>query len=602
MKNIFNKIALAAAVAGMGLTSVSCSSDLDLTPSDWYTADNFWTEKSQYEGNIIALQNMFRGFTTNILFNAGEVRAGTLYLGTLADGSGSASEDIIRNQLTPYSAQFNNLGGYWGFIANLNELIYRIENQSEGILDENTATGLKAVAYGWRAFCYFQMYRMYGGVPIRLEPDVVLGNYDAASLYKARATAEETLAQIKSDIQQSLNFFANSTYRPQSSTTAYVWNEGATQLLAGQVYLWSGKVSTGDHNANPSDVATAKTYFNNVLTKYGYALQDNFFNAWLTPLNKEEIFGVCYYSLADATFYGTQTNFNWSYTTGGARGALWSNWGPNGYNKVTTGEVSRFGMWATVGADGTVTQTPTEYDNKLRLGVQRYQYKNALYYQFNENDTRRDAFFPVWNLTTAERETNVRYIADFDETAHSLAGTFVLKFRYSAVDGYDYWQCRVDMPIYRLPDAILGMAECCNYEGDNNGVATYMNMLRKRAYGSKWDEALYGYTPGTFKENEVAILHESDKEFFLEGRRWFDLRRLTTVKGGSQTDHLIFQPEGCVGYGLDVLNNPWMTENSGEICATTEPVLPKEWEYRLLWPLNSDLLGADPLLEQNPGY
>lgn len=594
MKNIISKLTLAAVVAGTGLMATSCSNELDLMPNGWYTPETFWQEKSQYEQFITALQNQFRGFTTQILFDAGELRAGSLYLGTLADGSGAASENYIQNQYTETQCQFSTFGGYYGFIANLNELIYRIEHQ-EGILDQNTADGLRAIAYGWRAYCYFQMYRMYGGLPLRLEPDVVLGNYNPTELYMPRASAEATLAQIKADIKTSLDLFNASTYN--SSTGDYCWNKGATELLAGQVYLWSGKVATDDHKANPADVATAKTYFSNVINNYGYALQGDFYDVWLKPHNKESIFAVCYSSLADGVYYGSQTNFNWSRVTGAAGGALWSTWDDDGYGKLRDGRAYRFGRWVENG----VQRTSKVWDH-FSLGVHRYQYKNAFYFQFNENDHRGDAFYPVYNLTDRQRAMNVVELTDFDPKQYDMAGTFVIKFRYSPVEGAQYYQPKVDMPLMRLPDAILGMAECCNYAGDDNGVKTYIDMLRKRAYAENWDETLYGYTPGDFKANEVAILQESNKEFYLEGRRWFDLRRLTTVKDGSQLDHLVFQPEGCIGYGLPVASSPWMKENDGTPCATATPVLQSSWEYRLLWPIDAGLMGSDPEIKQNPGY
>lgn len=577
----------------------SCSDELDLYPNSYYTPETFWQDASQFEGFITAIQNQFRGFTSQILFDQGEIRAGGLYLGTLADGSGSANEVYVQNQYDATNAQFSTFGGYYGFIANLNELIYRIDNQ-EDILDENTATGLKAIAYGWRAYCYFQMYRMYGGLPLRLEPDVILGNYNPEELYMARSTAEETLAQIKSDIATSLTYFNSSTYSIDKGN--YCWTKAATELLAGQVYLWSGKVATGDHAATPADVTTAKTYFSNVLNNYGYSLQKDFYNIWLVPQNKESIFATCYSSMADLTFYGTQTNFNWSRVTGAAGGSVWSTMAADGYGRLADGQANRFGYVGTVSADGKYSQTNSANWNHFSLGVQRYQYKNALYFQFDQEDQRIDAFYPVYSVTDQQQAMGITHLDDFDPTQYTMKGSFIIKFRYSEVEGYQYWQCCVDMPLLRLPDAILGLAECCNYAGDNDGVKTYINMLRERAYGDNWDEATYGYTPGSFKDNEVAILHESDKEFVLEGRRWFDLRRLTTVKGGTQLDHLVFQPEGCIGYGLPVASSPWMVENDGTPCATSTAVLQSSWEYRLLWPLNTALLGADPLLEQNPGY
>lgn len=604
MKNIFSKFIIASAVVGAGMISSSCNSELDQYPNNYYVPETFWQNAEQFTQFITAQQNMFRAnYPTNILYNAGDVRAGGFFLGNLPDGSGTNNETYIQNQYTAANCQFSNFGGYFGFIANLNELLYRIDNQ-DGLLDDNTANGLRAIAYGWRAFCFFQMYRMYGGVPLRLEPDVVVfGITDPVELYMPRATAEQTLAQIKSDIDASLNCFNNSTFTITGATGGnYVWTKAATELLAGQVYLWSGKVSTGDHNANPSDVATAKGYFQNVLNNYGFQLDKDYFNIWQTPQNKENIFAVCYSSLEDGTFYTMQTNFNWSRVTGTAGNTFWSTWDDDGYEQLTDGTANRFGRWATKDADGKVTQRNSKVWDHFSLGVQRTMYKNAFFFQFNENDQRGKAFYPVYKVTDLQQATNVLLLDDFDPHDYTLAGTFIIKFRYKALEGYQYWQPCVDMPIYRLPDAILGLAECANYEDDNNGVKTYINMLRERAYGDNWDESSYGYTPGDFKTNEVAILQESDKEFFLEGRRWFDLRRLTAVKGGAQTDHLVFQPEGCIGWGLPTATSPWMVEADGAPVTTAEPILPTSWEYRLLWPINAALMSSDPEIEQNPGY
>ena len=595
MKNIFYKITLATLVAGAVLAATSCSDELDLTPSDYYTPQNFWKDKSQFEGFITAQANMFRAnYTQQVLFEAGDIRSGVLWSGTLPDGSGGANSTYIMNSYSDAHTQFTNFGGWFGYIANINEFIYRIDNQ-EGILTTDEANGLLAMSYGQRAYCYFQMYRMYGGVPLRTEPDVILGEYTPSKLYKPRATAEETLTQIKSDIDKSLTLFNSSSY--QFSSKNYYWSKAATELLAGQVYLWSGKVSTGDHQANDGDVATAKTYFSNVINNYNYRLEDDYFNIWLTPQSNEAIFSVCYSSNSDGNYYNGLTNFNWAYLTGRAIGSYWSDLGPQGYDKITDGSAQRFCQYTT---NPNIAGGRNELGESLSLGVQRYMCKNALFFQFNEKDQRSDAFYPVYDVK--DNEQNIYKLDNCDPSQYKLAGTFVIKFRYSHVDGQQYWQGVVDMPIYRLPDAILGLAECYNYEGNNNGVKSCINQLRERAYGSDWNEATYGYTPGSFRQNESEIMREYDREFYLEGRRWWNLRRLTTVKGGSQTDHFVFQPEGCVGFGLPVGSSPWMIENDGTVCETIETVLPTSMEYRLLWPIDNELLGSDPEIKQNPGY
>lgn len=50
-------------------------------------------------------------------------------------------------------------------------------------------------------------------------------------------------------------------------------------------------------------------------------------------------------------------------------------------------------------------------------------------------------------------------------------------------------------------------------ESDHSGIEKYINLVRKRAYASNWDENKHGYKSGDFTQNELAILHEKDKEF-----------------------------------------------------------------------------------------
>ncbi len=66
-----------------------------------------------------------------------------------------------------------------------------------------------------------------------------------------------------------------------------------------------------------------------------------------------------------------------------------------------------------------------------------------------------------------------------------------------------------DIPVYRYADALLMMAEIEN--GLNNPCASYINEVRKRAYGDTFEENKY--TEGSYAENELAILQERDKEF-----------------------------------------------------------------------------------------
>ncbi len=64
------------------------------------------------------------------------------------------------------------------------------------------------MVYGIRAFYYFDLYRIYGGVPLRLGVEVIDGELDPTKLYMPRAKASEVMTQIKSDLQKSLDYLA----------------------------------------------------------------------------------------------------------------------------------------------------------------------------------------------------------------------------------------------------------------------------------------------------------------------------------------------------------------------------------------------------------
>lgn len=608
MKKIFNKIALCAAVVSMGLGASSCSDELDQYPIDYPGNGSFWNTESDYTGNVYALAAQFRSnYPANILFWAGELRAGTLTI-DLINGSGALNVDYVQNLYDASHTQFNTFGGYYGFIANLNELIERCNNVSESTLPENKKNGLLAMAHGWRAFSYFQMYRMYGGVPLRKVPDVINGVTNPDDLYMVRGTAQATLDFIKDDIKKSLEYFDASNGWTFSSHKAYYWTKAASEMLAGEVYLWSGKVSTDDHTATPADVQTAKGYFENVVNNYGYKMLDNYFDVWTKPLNSETIFSVCYSNEADVDNDGNHYQFSsyqaqmlWS-KSAGAGTTAWSVQDETGLGIRTDGGASRFQYFTTSTADKNNPAHQYTCWTDMTPSPNRYMYKNAMYFQFNDKDSRRDMFFPQWNVKAGEE--SLTYIANFDPKQYVLQGTFILKFRPSV--GVVAWSTNYvwnnDAAIYRLPLAYMYLAEIANYNNDNAKVEEYINIVRKRAYGANWDEATYGYKAGSFRENENAILREKDKEFIMEGQRWWDIRRLTAVKGGSDTDHFVFQPESCPGFGLDVVNNTWFVEKDGAPVATMEPVLSTAEAHKVLWPVDQTLLGSDPKVTQNPGY
>lgn len=62
---------------------------------------------------------------------------------------------------------------------------------------------------------------------------------------------------------------------------------------------------------------------------------------------------------------------------------------------------------------------------------------------------------------------------------------------------------------------------------------------------------MYGYRNSDHITNELAILHEEDRELIREGQCWWDIRHVALTKGG---EHLVFCKEGSVGTGTPALD------------------------------------------------
>ncbi|OFX53013.1 MAG: hypothetical protein A2066_04590 [Bacteroidetes bacterium GWB2_41_8] len=128
-----------------------------------------------------------------------------------------------------------------------------------------------------------------------------------------------------------------------------------------------------------------------------------------------------------------------------------------------------------------------------------------------------------------------------------------------------------DYPVFRLADVYLMYAEAVLRGGTSGNAATslgYVNALRQRAYGNADGNITAGQLTLDF------ILDERARELYWEGHRRTDLVRFGKFTGGAYLW-------------------PW----KGKVAAGTSTE-----SFRDLFPIPSNDLGANPTLQQNPGY
>ena len=125
-------------------------------------------------------------------------------------------------------------------------------------------------------------------MPLTTEPVSTIDKL--ADLYKERATPEAVLAQIKSDIDKSLELFAgNNTF----TAKRVYWNRAATLTLQGDVLIWSGTLMGGGN----ADLTKAKTALEEVKALSTLGLNANYadtFDPTKETNNKEIIFAISF--------------------------------------------------------------------------------------------------------------------------------------------------------------------------------------------------------------------------------------------------------------------------------------------------------------------
>lgn len=327
-----------------------------------------------------------------------------------------------------------------------------------------------------------------------------------------RATPEATMEFIKADINKSENYFGNNT-----SFDAYDWSRYATLMLKAEIYMWAAKVSiTGFTATGATDLQTAKTALSGIIGHF--ELMDNFASIFScdNKKNTEIIFAMPFIE-GEASNDGGRFLYQ---------------------DAVFLGQA--------YGRNGKVIEKDT-LNLKGTGGVFRDEYTEDFWKTFKEGDSRRDATF-------------MEYYMKNDNGTLSEFGC-VMKKRIGTINSNDNRIYISDIPVYRYADALLMMAEIEN--GLNNPCASYINEVRKRAYGDTFEENKY--TEGSYAENELAILQERDKEFVSEGKRWFDVLRMHDASGRS----LVFSANA---------NYPG-----------TNPILGTEEAYKMLWRLISVL-------------
>jgi len=459
------KKALGLSLLTLGLLGGCSKSYLELQPRNVLSTDQFYQTQSD------AIQ------ATNSAY--AQVRGAGLYgqslwaMDIMADnsflGGGGAADGIEFQQLDNYTIPSSNpvvtnlfQRSYLG-VGACNLVLARVPGiQNIDATIQNRCLGEAAFL---RAFYYFHLVRAFGDVPLIVAPAP-----DAASVTSLTRTAAATVyTQIEKDLLDAITKLPTS-YSGEDIGRATKWS--ATALLA-KVYLTEGKMAEAATQASTVISSSGKSLW----TNYG----DNFNLA--TENGQESLFEVQY-----------KSGLN-QYTLDGPGSAINEFWGAR-----------FFGNPYVVSGGGYGFNIP-----ELEF-VQGYE----------AGDLRKAVtiFVPGDKYTDGPRDAQGNVQVQPAKLEGDPNGFNVRK--YYAGTSSTIWDSPMNVPVLRLAEMYLILAEANLATGKTGEGLTALNVVRKRAG-----------LPNATTLTQAVVLKERRYELAFEMDRWYDLKRTKTLTNNS---------------------------------------------------------------------
>ena len=486
-------------------------------------------------------------------WNRNEEISGEAFSGSTG---GNALNFFLTGKLTSTSAYPDSMWR-WDRLRSLNNFFANIEG-AKAVLSSSDYQTLKGQAYFFRAYFYYRMVKLYGGVPIITT--VQDPTADPNSLLVARNSSLECYDFISGQLDTAISLLP--TTWPGSDLGRVT--KGAAMAVKGEALLLK---------ASPLFCTTANP---------GY--WTDAYNALLAAKTELDADGYGLYT--DNTLKTTENM--WYDKTGAAREmVLYVRY--NYPQKVTTFQQSQRPLSETSGAAGGCDPTwemVKEYPMKNGMNIvdPSSGYDSTEYWKGRDprfytaivyNGARYD-----FSDVTPRVEWIFNGIGNLDAykstPTYNLTGFYCRK-EIDTTLGATVWNHQAfDWPIIRYAEVLLNLAEAANETAHTGDAKGLIIQVRKRA-GIDAGTGDYGLAAGVGTDYQAtldAVMKEREIEFAFEGKRFWDLRRrrLFSVLNNYGTLHAYgpyFNKTAASGlYGVDVTQS-----NSGIANQLTEIVV-----------------------------
>lgn len=529
MKRI-NIMILTAALASMMLGS--CKKVLDKQDLSSFTAPQVYNDSvtTVLSVNYIYSQNQPLWFGNVGGFSASINSLTDEQYGTSTFTAGTNNVDAVTD-----IGSSNTAGNY-----------FKIRTINMFIRDVNAGTMAPAVkkrfiaqALFWRALRYFELVKLYGGVPLVLVPLDALGTDAKNEALLPRNKTSEVFTQIKADLDTAVKYLPN--YWPNNADYGRI-TAGAAQAYQGRVLLYQ---ASPQFNRNNDPAKWQAAYDANVkavqlLALGGYGLYPKYdVTMWTTqggtggkPVNPEAVFVTGFNTLVT-----TDQNSN-------------NNTYPNNTvpRYIGTGTPSNAPTWNLVQAypmkDGKDT---TNKDASQNVNVSKYAGTYSMQKFFLNRDPRFDATiafngatwplngnnsYKIWTYNYNNRATGANNFVTSEPAAPSNSGLYLRKAIDPTLTTSNFAYAGTDWIDLRYAEVLMNLAEAAvelNRIGEGQEAYTNLIAIRKRA-GIEAGDGFYGI-PRNMNHDQLInfIVRERQIEFAFEGKRFWDVRRRMLV-------------------------------------------------------------------------
>lgn len=493
------------------------------------------------------------------------------------------------NTVADFGTSVNATNNY-GKIRSINQFLLKMPNS---VLSEGYKKELQAQITFFRAYRYFDLVQLYGGVPIVLEPLEGVGQAAKDEAAIPRSSTSASIQQIVKDLDYSI---ANLPGKWSNSSDWGRITSGAAAGFKGRTLLnWASP------QFNPNDLPDrwqsaydANKKAIDILTANGFKLHTSFKDLWFTEANNPEaVWVTCYNNKV-----GDQINKNQTWDNNTRPSYLGTG---SGSNQPTWELAQAFPMKN--GKD--ITEQGSGYDAKLFYKNRDPRFDNTIAFNgttwpINGNTGYRLWTYMVDNKTVEQKATATGFYCRKAIDPNLATGAV-------ANSGTDW----IEM---RYAEVMLNFAESACGINKLDEAYKQLTEIRKRAGIDAGANGLYGLKADmTRAEMFEAILHERQIELAFEGKRFWDLRRWklfeSKLNGKRRNGVTINLKTSAISAAAFAAQRDGM--NLDSVYKNYLEIVPKQLDtkYAIKWlpeyyffAIPSTALTNNPRLEQNIGW